>query len=110
MVTARILKLCLLAVLVSMPMAVQAAETFDVTYRTAAWKTKHFDTEATARKDASFLEAKLGCEVRVHSHDGHFDVSYRCAQWKKLSFADHDAAHEWENWLKQRGFETHHVH
>jgi hypothetical protein len=98
-----------LAVL-SLPAVSQADETFEVTYRLASWKTKHFETEADARKDAGFLQQKLGCEVRLDSHDGHFDVAYRCPQWKSLKFPSHDATHEWEKWLKQRGFETHHEH
>ena len=81
----------------------------EVEYRLATWKTMHFDD--AKKGDAHHKAVKdLGCEVKKDSHDGHTDVSYRCKDWKKMTVASHDAAHQWEKWLKGAGFETKHAH
>ena len=89
--------------------SLHAAENESVEFRLADWKTIHFDDskKGTAHYDAV---KKLGCEVKKEDHGGHLDVSYRCKDWKKMTVASHDAAHEWERWLKAAGFETKHKH
>ena len=52
----------------------------------------------------------LGCEAQIHQHDGHFDVTYRCLKWRQMNLKSHEAAHQWEAWLKKAGFETKHQH
>ncbi|HEY1065944.1 MAG TPA: hypothetical protein VGE52_07535 [Pirellulales bacterium] len=89
---------------------VALAQEYAVTYKLSKWTSKHFKTEAAAQKDAEFLEKNLGCEVQLHAHDGHFDVTYRCEKWQQLTLKSDDEAHEWQAWLKKRGFETQHTH
>ena len=52
----------------------------------------------------------LGCEVTKSDRGERHDVSFQCAGWMLARFSSHDAAHEWESWLKQNGFETRHTH
>lgn len=86
-----------------------AANPFIVDYRLPAWKTAHFDDVKGA--DAHFAAVtKLGCQTKKGSHDGHYDVSYTCPQWRRIALESHDDAHQWENWLKAKGFETKHAH
>lgn len=88
---------------------VSAAETEKVEYRLTSWKTMHFDD---TKKGGDHFDAvkKLGCEVKKDNHGGHLDVSYRCKEWKAMNVASHNAAHDWEKWLKGAGFETKHAH
>jgi hypothetical protein len=37
-------------------------------------------------------------------------VQYRCPTWRSLRTSSDDAAHRWEKWLRQHGFETAHQH
>lgn len=80
-----------------------------VSFRLAAWKTQHMND---AKAAASMVETlkNIGCEARQSNHGNHIDVSYRCTTWKSIALKTHTDAHRWENWLKQRGFETQHKH
>lgn len=80
-----------------------------VQYRLEKWKTTHAGSQSQSDKLVATLK-KLRCEVKVSSHGGHTDVNYRCPKWQKLALRDHATAHQWEQWLKKRGFETKHVH
>ncbi|MCO8121642.1 hypothetical protein NHH03_07830 [Stieleria sp. TO1_6] len=79
-----------------------------VEYRLVKWKTVHGEGDKAEKMVATLK--KLRCEVKVGSHGGHTDISYRCAKWQKLALKDHDAAHQWQAWLKKYGFETKHAH
>ena len=85
-----------------------AASSEVVQYRLASWKTTHAGGDQ-AEKLVKTLKT-LRCEVKVGSHGGHTDVQYRCAKWQALALKSHDAAHQWESWLKKYGFETKHQH
>ena len=85
-----------------------AASSEVVQYRLAKWKTTHAAGDQT-EKLVKTLKT-LRCEVKVGSHGGHTDVQYRCAKWQALALKNHDAAHQWESWLKKYGFETKHEH
>lgn len=89
--------------------AAHAQEEAVVHYRLVGWKSAHFDDARSAR---SFEEAikRIGCETRQEQHNGHIDVTYRCPQWRSISASNDDAAHRWQNWLRQNGFETRHEH
>ena len=89
--------------------SVAVAGEAQVGYRLTAWKTMHFDD---AKKGDAHHKAvrDLGCEVKKENHGGHIDVSYGCNEWKRMTVASHDAAHQWEKWLKAAGFETKHAH
>lgn len=90
-------------------LAAVAAGGEQVEYRLTAWKTMHFED---SQKGATHLKVvqDLGCEAKQESHAGHIDVSYRCQNWMKMTVASHEAAHQWEKWLKAAGFETKHTH
>ena len=87
----------------------QAAEKEVVSYRLQGWKTVHADSEADAKKQAAALK-KIGCEVKLDSHGSHIDLTYRCVNWRQMALPSHNAAHQWEGWLKAAGFETEHTH
>ncbi len=101
----------LLAVVVSVflgcvaPDAAYAAEKAVVQYRLTKQRTMHLDDEKTARSYDRSLK-RLGCESKLGGHGGHFDLTYRCPKWRAAEFDGHDAAHQWQNWLKTSGFDT----
>ena len=86
-----------------------AAENEVVAYRLAKERAMHLDDEKTARHYEASLK-KLGCNVRVAGHAGHFDLVYSCPTWRKTAFETHSLAHGWQGWLKSMGFETKHQH
>jgi hypothetical protein len=96
------------AVILTCTQSVRAAEEV-VEYRLTEWKTLHFHDAQKGNQHMETLK-KLGCEVKQGKHGGHIDVSYRCKDWKKMTVANHDLAHKWEDWLKASGFETKHAH
>lgn len=79
-----------------------------VEYRLAGWKTAH--AEGTKADKLVKTLKMLRCEVKVGNHGGHSDVKYRCEKWQKLALKNHKAAHQWESWLKNYGFQTKHKH
>ena len=80
-----------------------------IAYRLTGPKSSHLDTRSQADSQADTLRM-LGCEVKQGSHGGHYDVSYRCPKWRVIAVEVHDAAHQWQKWLKGNGFETRHEH
>lgn len=80
-----------------------------VSFRLTQWKTVHMHEAGAAEKLITTLK-KIGCEVKQNSHGDHIDVQYRCAEWKSIRLKSHDDAHQWEEWFKGKGFETHHKH
>lgn len=101
---------CLLALgsVIIAPQSQAAAPAEIVEYRLTKWKTVHAHGDE-AEKLVETLK-KMKCEVKVSSHDDHTDVSYRCEKWHRIELKDHATAHQWEEWLKKRGFETKHTH
>ncbi len=86
-----------------------AAEKAVLQYRHTQQKTIHLDDEKTAKSYEQSLK-NLGCESKLGGHDGHFDLTYRCPNWRAAEFESHDAAHQWQDWLKKLGFEINHKH
>ncbi len=80
-----------------------------VEYRLEKWMASHMHDSKKAEELSNTLK-KLNCEVQIAEHSGHIDVKYRCPKWQTLTLKTHDEAHKWEKWLKDRGFETKHVH
>lgn len=80
-----------------------------VSFRLTQWKALHMHDAAAAEKLVVTLK-KIGCEVKQNSHGDHIDVQYRCAEWRSIRLKSHDEAHQWEEWFKGKGFETHHKH
>jgi hypothetical protein len=87
----------------------QHAHHEQVAYRLARKISKHFDSEEEASQFATVMQA-LGCEVTKSDRDERHDVSFQCSDWMLARFSSHDAAHGWESWLKENGFETRHTH
>lgn len=86
-----------------------AAEKVVVKYRLAKQNTIHLDDEKTAKGYDQSLK-NLGCQSKLSGHGGHFDLTYHCPEWRVAEFDGHDAAHQWQDWLKRLGFETAHKH
>lgn len=80
-----------------------------VSFRLPNARTAHLDdrTHAEALNETFRM---LGCQVSVQDHDGHVDLNLACDEWKTIALRSEDAAHVWQDWLKQNGFETKHVH
>ena len=89
--------------------AAYAAEKASIQYRLVQQKTIHLNDGKIAKSYEQSLK-KFGCEVKLGNHGGHFDLTYHCPKWRAAEFDGHDAAHQWQNWLKQLGFETAHSH
>lgn len=80
-----------------------------LTYSLPEWKTTHSRNRQEAGELAAIMKG-LGCDVRVQPHGDHDDVVYRCPRTMHLELASQKVAAGWENWLKQTGFRTQHVH
>lgn len=80
-----------------------------VSFRLAQARTAHLDdrTHAEALNETFRM---LGCQVSLNDHNGHVDLNLSCDEWKTIALRSEDAAHVWQDWLKQNGFETKHVH
>ncbi|MFN3192325.1 MAG: hypothetical protein ACE361_17575 [Aureliella sp.] len=80
-----------------------------IQYRLADWKSRHIhDNDELAQLIA--LYRGLGCEVETAGHNGHTDVKARCSKWMEIELSTHEAAHAWEKFLGDMGFETKHEH
>ena len=80
-----------------------------VQYRLADWKAQHIHGSDELSQLLALYRA-LGCEVQTSSHNGHTDVKSRCSEWMEIEVISHDAAHSWQKFLKDMGFETKHEH
>ncbi len=80
-----------------------------VSYTLPNWQTTHARDQRESDELAAILKG-LGCEVRQAPHDDHSDVVFRCPRPMHVEFPTHRVATGWENWMKQPGFRTQHVH
>lgn len=80
-----------------------------VRFRKADWQNLHLHDAAKAGQIMTMLKM-IGCEADQHEHDGHIDVRFRTGDWKTIALHNHDAAHGWQEWLDNLGFETEHSH
>ncbi|QDV78320.1 hypothetical protein [Botrimarina mediterranea] len=80
-----------------------------IAHRVVEWQTKHFDDQTKAKQHSETL-TRLGAEVRMDQHEGHFDVTYRSPSWRPLRVESDTLAHQWQEWLRASGFETIHGH
>ena len=80
-----------------------------VAFRLTEWKSLHFGDERQAQEQLRLLK-EIGCESEVKQHADHTDLRFRSARWNKITLDNHEAAEEWEKWLKTFGFETLHGH
>ena len=87
----------------------QHAHNEQVAYRLARKLSKQFHSDEEAGQFATVMQA-LGCDVAKSERGERRDVSFHCAGWMIARFSSHDAAHGWEKWLKENGFETRHTH
>lgn len=87
----------------------QTAALEKVRFRMADWRNAHLHDAAQADQFGTMLQM-IGCEAERHAHDGHIDIRFRCAEWQTIALHNHNAAHAWQDWLNQNGFETEHSH
>ncbi len=52
----------------------------------------------------------LGVDAKVLHGSGIWVVRYRCPAWRVVEVADHEEAHELEEWLTQAGFDAYVKH
>ncbi len=91
------------------PVARENPQAFVIAHRLIDWETRHFDDATKAQQHMDVLH-KLGVEVRVEQHQGHSDVIYRSVNWKPWQVGSDELAHQWEDWLRDSGFQTLHGH
>ena len=77
--------------------------------RMANWKTLHVDSSEQAQSLKETFEL-IGCEVTLDNHGNHIDAKIRCVDWITIGLATDQAAHVWQDWLIDSGFETQHAH
>ena len=80
-----------------------------VQYRSVDWKSQHLHKPEEVSQLMA-LTRGLGCEVSSDSHNGHTDVKMRCPEWMEIELSSHEAAHAWQKFLADMGFETKHEH
>ena len=80
-----------------------------VQFRLSDWQTQHVH-ESLELGQLMALYRGLGCDVQSHSHNGHSDVRVRCPEWMEIELPSHEAAHSWQKFLGEQGFETKHEH
>ncbi len=80
-----------------------------VEFRLVAWKQIHGNGSPEEAQLVDQLK-RIGCDVVVEKHQGHSDIRFRAPTWRDIHLADHAAAGQWTNWLKQNGFEARHEH
>ena len=80
-----------------------------VKYRLAEWRSQHIHQPAEVGQ-LSTLYRSLACETELLDHTGHKDLRYRCPDWMEIELPSHEAAHKWQEFLKNAGFETAHEH
>jgi hypothetical protein len=86
-----------------------AAPGHAVEYRLRDWKASQFQDPNQANTLCDTLK-RLNCEVVQEAQGAQIDVRYRCANWQRLTPANHNEVHRWEDWLRKRGFEVKHAH
>ena len=80
-----------------------------VQFRSTEWKSQHIH-DSKELNQLLALYRGMGLTVKTDSHNGHTDVKATCPEWMEISLTSHEAAHKWEEFLKEQGFETKHVH
>ncbi len=80
-----------------------------VRFRLSSMQSTHIH-DAARVKSLTELYQMIGCDVRTHEHNGHTDITVRCPQWVTIGLINCQQAHQWQDWLKQNGFETQHEH
>lgn len=79
--------------------------------RLTNWKSAHMEGPMLAQsKEFATALQDLGCEVRSENHGNHLDLAFRCPVWVTLHVPNHEAAEQWQTWLRGHGFETKHAH
>lgn len=80
-----------------------------VRYRLTNPRTVHLHNKAEGDQILNTLEL-VGCSVTTNNHGDHMDATFSCPQWLTIELQTEDAAHSWQNWLRESGFETQHTH
>ncbi|MEZ6137642.1 MAG: hypothetical protein R3C53_22375 [Pirellulaceae bacterium] len=80
-----------------------------VQYRLTDWKSQHAH-QASQMGQYKAIYSALGCETQEVDHGNHKDLRIRCPDWLELELPTHEAAHKWQKFLQDAGFETAHEH
>ncbi len=80
-----------------------------VQYRMTDWKSRHIHNNDELSQLLALYRG-LGCDVQVSEHSGHNDVKVLCPSWMEVDMPSHEAAHAWQKFLGDMGFETKHEH
>ena len=80
-----------------------------VQFRLTEMQRAHLHDE-THVQSLSTLYEMIGCQVNTASHNGHTDLTVRCPDWITIGLPNCKMAHQWQAFLNQNGFETHHSH
>lgn len=76
-----------------------------VSYRLATPRTVHLHEAEMAEEIVGKLKL-IGAEVKKNNHGNHINATYSCPQWKIIELPTEQKANEWQDWLRQAGFET----
>lgn len=80
-----------------------------VQYRLADWSNEKVANSAELNQLLALYQG-LGIEVENLSSDLSHEVRKRCPKWMEIELPTHDAAHKWQTFLNDAGFETKHEH
>ena len=80
-----------------------------VRFRLAKPRKIHLHNQVEAKQIINTLEL-VGCSVTTSNHGDHLDATFNCPQWLTIELPSEDAAHSWQKWFRDSGFETQHEH
>ena len=80
-----------------------------VAYKTKKVHSKSFQDSGEAEKLIRALTT-LRCKVSRQQTGDSIVVQYECPQWQSISVSTQKIAHQWEEWLREAGFEIVHGH
>ena len=80
-----------------------------VKYRLSDWRSQHLH-QPQQQSQFIAIYSGLGCETELLDHGNHKDLRIRCVEWMEVELPSHAAAHKWQEFLRNAGFETAHEH
>ena len=80
-----------------------------VHFRLTKPRTIHLHNQVEGKQVINTLEL-VGCSVTTSNHGDHLDATFSCPEWLTIELPSEDAAHSWQKWFQDSGFETQHEH